>query len=106
MSAQVQKTFIYEITLYEQFKNTANWGEKEQTIQQEHIAYLDSLTQAGKLQMAGIIDQGLENHEGFIMLNTSSFEEAYEIAQNDPSIKKGMMSVKLRPVNIYFKEEK
>lgn len=56
--------------------------------------------------MAGIIEQGLENHEGFILLNTTSFEEAYEIAQNDPSIKKGMMSVRLRPVNIYFKEEK
>jgi len=103
--AQVQKTFIYEITLYEQYKNSANWSEKEKAIQQEHISYLDSLTKVGKLQIAGIIDQGLDSHMGFIILTVNTYEQAYEIAMNDPSIRKGMMSVRLRPINIYFKGE-
>jgi len=99
-----QKTFIYEITLYEQYKNSVNWSEKEKEIQQEHIVYLDSLTKSGHLQLAGIIEQGLENQTGFIILTTSDYDKAMEIVQNDPSVKKGMMSVILRPVNIYFKE--
>lgn len=101
--AQVQKTFIYEIKLYEQYKSAANWGENERKIQQEHIAYLDSLTQSGVLQLAGIKAPSLEAHQGFIILNTDNFEEAYTIAQNDPSIKKGMMRVSLYPLHIYFK---
>lgn len=103
--AQTKKTFIYELTLYEQYKNPSNWGNKEKKTQQEHISYLDSLTNAGKLEIAGIIDQGLDNQSGFIILTIDSYEQAHEIVLNDPSVKKGMMSAKLRPVNIYFKRK-
>ncbi len=103
--AQKQKTFVYEITLYEQYKNSSSWGEKEKKIQQEHISYLDSLTTIGKIEIAGIIDQKLENQTGIIILNVDSYEQAKEIVLNDPSIKQGIMSARLRPINIYFKRE-
>jgi uncharacterized protein YciI len=106
MLAQVQKTFLYEITLFKQFQHKSMWSEREYKIQNEHIAYLDSLTKSGSLQIAGIIDQDLENHTGIIILTTNNYEEAQSIALNDPSVKEGMMSVVIRPINIYFKTEK
>ena len=103
--AQVQQTFIYEITLYERFRHQSSWSETEHEIQKKHIEYLAALTKSGSLQLAGITSQGLEDHTGFIILTTESYEKANSIAQNDPSVKEGMMSVKLKPVNIYFKKE-
>ena len=55
MSAQTQSTFIYEITLYDQFKHRSMWGEREQEIQQKHIEYLKKLTAENKLEMASRI---------------------------------------------------
>lgn len=103
--AKPHKTFIYEITLFDQYKHQSMWTEKEHEIQKEHIAYLDSLTKAGSLQLAGIADQGLAQHTGFIVLTTDSYKEAKNIALNDPSVKGGMMSVSLRPITIYFKQK-
>ena len=103
MNAQNQKTFLYEITLFDQFKHPSMWTEREHNIQTQHIAYLDSLSKSGALQIAGIMDQGLENHTGLIILETDDYETAKTIASNDPSVKKGMMSVRLKPIHIYFK---
>jgi len=102
---QAQKTFMYEITLFEQFRSPINWSEKEKTIQQEHIAYLDSLTKNAKIEIAGIVDQHLENQTGIIILSVDNYEQAEEIVLNDPSIKEGMMYARLRPINIYFRKE-
>jgi|GEM_PF-3796849 len=106
MSAQVQQTFLYEITLLKQFQHQSMWTEREHSIQKDHIAYLDSLTQNGDLQIAGIIDQNLEDHKGIIILKTDNYKKAKEIATNDPSVKEGMMSVQLRPIHVYFKAKK
>ena len=88
-----------------EFKHQSSWSKTEHEIQKKHIEYLATLTKSGSLQLAGITNQGLEDHTGFIILTTESYEEANSIAQNDPSVKEGMMSVKLNPVNIYFKKE-
>ena len=106
MSAQAQQTFIYELKLYDPYQSKLQWSDKEHSIQQSHIAYLQKLTEEGKLQLAGIKDQGLEGHEGFVILYTKDYEEAKSIAMNDPSVKEGMMSVRLRPVHLYCKGDK
>ena len=41
MSAQIQQTFLYEITLFDRYKHKSMWTEREHNIQKEHIAYLD-----------------------------------------------------------------
>ena len=104
MSAQAQQTFLYEINLLDPFRHRSTWSDREHQIQNEHIAYLDSLTKGGQLEIAGIIDQGLENHTGLIILTTDSYEAARQIVAEDPSVKKGMMSARLRPVHIYFRK--
>ena len=102
MLAQKQSTFIYELTLFDQYKHRAMWTDRERDIQQQHVSYLNSLEASGELLIAGIMDQNLEEHTGFVMLTIESHEKAFEIVQNDPSVKEGMMSARLRPVNIYF----
>ncbi|MEL7422013.1 MAG: YciI family protein [Bacteroidota bacterium] len=105
MPAQAQQSFLYEITLFESFRHRSTWGDREHQIQKEHIAYLDSLTRASQLEIAGIVDQGLENHTGLIILTADNYEAARQIIDNDPSVKMGMMSARLRPVHIYFRKE-
>ncbi|MBK9936327.1 MAG: hypothetical protein IPP05_19960 [Cytophagaceae bacterium] len=63
------------------------------------------LQKSGSLQIAGIIDQDLENHTGIIILTTNNYMKT-KVALNKPSVKEGMMSVVIRPINIYFKTEK
>lgn len=105
MLAQKQSTFIYELTLFDQYKHKSMWSEREHDIQQAHVSYLDSLEKSGKLLIAGITDQNLEDHKGFVILNMDNYDNAFEHMQNDPSIKEGMMKGKLRPMNIYFKKQ-
>lgn len=104
--AQNNSSYLYELKLRTQFAHQNNWTEKEKFIQNQHIQYLDSLTKKGVLEMGGIIDQGLENHLGVVILNVHSFEEARKIALNDPSVKEGMMTAHIRPLQIYFRRKK
>jgi uncharacterized protein YciI len=79
---------------------------KRKNIQQEHLAYLDNLTKIGRIEIAGIVDQSLENQTGIIILTVDNYEQAEEVLLNDPSIKKGMMYARLKPITIYFRKEK
>lgn len=103
MNAQDKVQFIYEITLFEQFQHKSRWTEKEHQIQKEHLAYLDSLTKTGTIEMAGIQSQGLAEHKGIILLNVKDYEEANAVAANDPSVKDGMMTVSIYSFTTYFK---
>ncbi len=102
---QAQKTFIYEITLYEPYKNVSQWSDRERNIQERHLTYLDSLTKKGDLEIAGIVDPSLENQTGLIILSVDTYEQAQQIVVEDPSIKEGMMSARLRPIHIYFRRK-
>lgn len=105
MNAQNKIQFIYEIKLFEQFQHKSRWTDKEHQIQKEHLAYLDSLTKAGTIEMAGIQSQGLSEHKGIILLNVKDYEEAKAIAMNDPSVKDGMMTVSIFSFTTYFKKQ-
>ena len=105
MNAQNKTQFVYEIKLFEQFQHKSRWTDKEQQIQKEHLAYLDSLTKAGTIEMAGIQSQGLAEHKGIVLLNVKDYEDARNIATNDPSVKEGMMTVSIYSFTTYFKRQ-
>lgn len=106
MDTQTKVQFVYEIKLFEQVQHKSRWSEKENQIQKDHLAYLDSLTKAGTIEMAGIQSQGLADHKGIVLLNVKDYEEAKSIAMNDPSVKQGMMAVSVYPFTTYFKINK
>lgn len=106
MAAQNNSHYLYELKLRTQFAHQSSWSEREELIQKQHIQYLDLLTKQGILELGGIIDQGLENHLGVVILNVQSFEEAKKIALTDPSVKKGMMTAHIRPLQIYFRRNR
>ena len=106
MDAQNKIQFVYEIKLIEQFQHKSRWTDKEQQIQKAHLVYLDSLTKAGTIEMAGIQSQGLSEHKGIVLLNVKDYEEAKDIALNDPSVKEGMMTVSIYSFTTYFKKQR
>ncbi|CCG53607.1 Hypothetical protein precursor [Flavobacterium indicum GPTSA100-9 = DSM 17447] len=106
MNAQNKIQFVYEIKLYEQFQHKSRWSEKEHQIQEKHLVYLDSLSKAGTIEMAGIQNQGFADHKGIILLNVNDFEEAKSIALNDPSVKEGMMTMSIYTFTTYYKSNK
>ena len=103
MNAQNKVHIIYEIKRFEQFQHKSRWTEKEGHVQKEHLAYLDSLTKAGTIEMAGIQSHGSAEHKGVVLLNVQNHEEAKNIPLNDPSVKEGMMTVSTYSFTTHFK---
>ena len=48
---------------------------KKNKIHKEHLAYWDSLTKAGTIELARIQSQGQAEHKGIILLNVKNYEE-------------------------------
>ena len=88
MEAQKKETFLYKLRLFEKFRTKAQWTDREHSVQTEHVAYLDSLTKAGKIFIAGIKQQGLNDHTALVILNVNTYEEALKTNLKDGSIKK------------------
>lgn len=105
MEDHTKNQFIYEIKLFEQFKHKSKWQEKEHQTQKQHLDYLDSLTKEGVIEIAGIQSQGLTEQKGVILLTVKNYEEAHQIAMNDPSVKEGMMTVSIYSFTTYFKKK-
>lgn len=102
MEAQKKETFLYELRLFEKFRKKSQWTDMEHSVQKAHVEYLDSLTKTGKIFIAGIKQQGLNDQAGLVILNVDTYEEALGIVQNDPSIKMGMMTSSIEKFNIFF----
>jgi uncharacterized protein len=62
-------------------------------LQEQHLAYLDAMTEAGHLVLAGpFSDQPDETWRGFCLYGTS-VEETRRLAESDPSVQAGRMAV-------------
>lgn len=70
---------------------------EEMAIMGEHFEYLKELLAAGKLVLAG---PALDRSFGLSIFLADTEEEAREMAENDPSFKKGIMSYTLHPYHL------
>jgi uncharacterized protein len=68
--------------------------EEEQSIVSEHFHYLQNLNKEKIVSLAGRTEQA---EFGIVILNTESLQHAEEIMQNDPVIKKNVMTAELYP---------
>jgi len=66
-------------------------GEKRITHQdlQDHLAYVKSIA-AERYFMGGIFSKATNSKDGMCIFEAESFEEAEEISQNDPIIRRGL----------------
>lgn len=67
---------------------------EENDIMMEHFGYLQGLLREGKLILAGPC---LDRTFGITVLKTDSEEEARSLMENDPAVKKGIMSAEFHP---------
>jgi len=88
--------FVYVLIPHKNdFVNTMT--EEESAIMHEHFYYLKDLLEKNILILAGPVTTG---DFGLAVIETNSEEEARTIMENDPAVKKNVMSVKLYPYRV------
>ncbi len=60
----------------------------------DHVRYMDAFLARGVLIMAGPF---LDNSGGMAIFHTASLEEAQRLANDDPTVKNGLLRVTVRP---------
>jgi uncharacterized protein YciI len=77
-------------------------SEEESSILEEHVAYLQELTDRGVLQLAGRTQNQDDSTFGIIIFSAESEDSARSIMNDDPAVKHGIMKAELFPYKISF----
>ena len=74
-----------------------NWVDslpfREQPNVMEHVGYMSTFLESNKLVMGGPF---LDNSGGMMVYKCDTFEEAEQIANNDPTVKSGLLKVEVK----------
>ena len=73
---------------------------EEQAVVAEHFAYLQDLTAKGRIILVGRTLNTDENTMGLAIFRAESEDEARRIMNDDPAVKKGIMSATLYPFKV------
>ena len=92
--------FIYFLKLIKRLEKVENWTEQDEKIVGEHFNQLLKLKENGSLLLAGKTSGNDEDTLGVVIFKADNMEEASKIMQNDPAIKKGIMTGKLQEYNV------
>lgn len=95
--------YIYVLKLKKKFLDRENWTEKENETAAVHFEHLKRLTKEGTVILAGRTLNTDESQFGIVILETESREQAKEIMESDPALKRGLMTAKLFPYRIATK---
>jgi uncharacterized protein YciI len=96
------RTFIYTLRLLPFYQNESNWTEETTQIVSEHFQYLQALQQQGIVILAGKTDYSVENllNFGIVIFYAKEEEEAKNLMENDPAVKKEVMAAVLHPFSL------
>jgi len=85
----------YELVLLRRPENATPYDDAElERIQQEHLAYLARLRESEHIVTNGpVTDQPDESLRGLAFYRTGSIEEARRIAEDDPAVLAGRLTV-------------
>ncbi|HSO57314.1 MAG TPA: YciI family protein [Paenisporosarcina sp.] len=92
--------FLYQLKLIPALLDENNWTDKENNIVQHHFDVLQRLEQEGKLILAGRTLNIDSSGFGIVILEVDSEEEAINLMESDPAIKKGIMTATLFPYRV------
>lgn len=65
-------------------------------IQEGHMAHLNKMAAAGKMNVAGPLMED-SDIRGICIYNTASLEEAKQLAEEDPAVRSGRLVVEIHP---------
>ncbi|HVO74010.1 MAG TPA: YciI family protein [Ignavibacteriaceae bacterium] len=94
------KTFIYVLKLTPAYYDNNNWKDKDKETIQVHFKRLQDMLAEGKLITAGRTDVENAKTFGIVVFEADSFEDAVNIANEDPAVKAGIMSVEVFPFHL------
>ena len=92
--------FLYRIQPTRLGMLTEGPTEQEARIVDEHLEYLQTLTAAGTVLMAGRTLNDDERTFGIVIFVAESEGEAAEVVRNDPAVSNGVMHAELFPYHI------
>ena len=92
-----KKQFIYVLHLVPKFLDLKNWNDADNKAIDEHFARLQKMHKEGSLILAGKTENWDETMFGIVVYEADSIEKAKEIAETDPAVVAGVMTVKTFP---------
>jgi uncharacterized protein len=92
--------FLYKLKLVPQLLDEKNWTEKENQIVSEHFISLQHLLNENKLILAGKTAGMDTSTFGIVIFQAESEPVAREVMENDPAVKKGIMTAELYPYSV------
>ncbi|OZM56213.1 hypothetical protein CIB95_12360 [Lottiidibacillus patelloidae] len=92
--------YIYQLKVIPRLQEEANWTKKDSNIVTEHFKRLQILTEEKIVILAGRTLSIGEEGFGIVIFEAESDDEAQLIMENDPAIKKGIMTAKLYPYRV------
>lgn len=95
-----EKHFIYTLKLKKLYLDRQKWTAREHNIAETHFDHLKKLTKEGKAVLAGRTLNKDETQFGIVILKAASEQEARSLMENDPAVKKGLMTAELYPFRI------
>ena len=90
-----KKQFIYVLHLVPKYLDTKIWTEADNKIISEHFDRLKKLLAEGVIIIAGKTENWDEKMFGIVIYYSDSFETAKELAEADPAVKGGLMTVEV-----------
>ena len=92
--------FLYKIQLVRQEMLAEGSTPEEERIISEHFNYLEGLTQAGVVHLAGRTLTSEYSGFGIILFSAESEEAARQIMRNDPAVENRVMRAELYPFRV------
>ena len=95
-----ESEYIYVLHLVPKFLDTSTWTDKDNKAVGEHFERLKKMHADGTLVLAGKTDNWGEKMFGIVIFYAESLDKAKEIANSDPAVMAGVMTVETFPYKI------
>jgi uncharacterized protein YciI len=92
--------FLYRLTPVRIEMVTVGPTPEEQAIVSEHFAHLEALTAQGVILLVGRTQDDSPRTFGIVIFQAESDEQAHEIMNGNPAVRKGIMRAELFPFRI------
>ena len=94
------KQFLYLLKLTPKYFDEKNIDDEAMKTVQIHFKRLQDMLEEGKLIFAGRAEVQNDRTFGIVVFDAKSFEDAEQIANDDPAVKAGIMSVEVFPFSV------
>jgi uncharacterized protein len=92
--------YIYQLKVVPRLLKEENWKEEDNKIVIEHFERLKVLTEERIVILAGRTLKIDEGGYGLVIFEATNDEEAQKIMENDPAVKKGIMTAQLHSYRV------